>query len=64
LCGSEAWSLTLKKDLRLSGFENRVLRKVFGSKKEKILGGSKRLYDEEIYNIFRKHYYSDQIKEN
>jgi hypothetical protein len=34
LYGCEAWSLTLKEEHRLRVFENRVLRKIFGPKRE------------------------------
>jgi hypothetical protein len=34
LCGCETWSLTLSEDRRLRVFENRVLRKIFGSTKD------------------------------
>jgi hypothetical protein len=30
-CGSETWSLTLREEHRLRVFENRVLRKIFGT---------------------------------
>jgi hypothetical protein len=32
--GCEAWSLTLRKEHRLRVFENRVLRRIFGPKRE------------------------------
>jgi hypothetical protein len=34
LYGCETWSLTLKEEHRLKVFENRVLRKIFGPKRE------------------------------
>jgi hypothetical protein len=34
LHGDETWSLTLRKEHRLRGFENRVLRRIFGPKRE------------------------------
>ena len=34
LYGCETWSLTLKEEHRLRVFENRVLRKIFGAKKD------------------------------
>jgi hypothetical protein len=34
LCGCEAWSLTSREEHRLRVFENRVLRRVFGLKRE------------------------------
>jgi hypothetical protein len=34
----ETWSLTLREEHRLIGFENRVLRRIFGPKKDKVSG--------------------------
>jgi hypothetical protein len=36
LYGCETWSLTLREDHRLRVFENRVLRRVFGRKKDEV----------------------------
>jgi hypothetical protein len=41
LYGCETWSLTLRKKHRLRVFVNRVLRRIFGSKKDKITGVEK-----------------------
>ena len=38
LYGCETWSLTFKEERRLRVFENRVLRKVFGSKRDEVTG--------------------------
>jgi hypothetical protein len=38
LYGFEAWSLILRKKPRLNVFENRVLRRVFGPKRDEITG--------------------------
>jgi len=37
-CSGETWSLTLREERRLRVFENRVLRRVFGSKRDKVTG--------------------------
>jgi hypothetical protein len=34
LYGCETWSLTLKEESRLRAFENRVLRRIFGPKRD------------------------------
>ena len=34
LYGCEAWSLTLREGCRLRVFENRILRRIFGSKRD------------------------------
>ena len=36
LCGCETWSLTLRKERRLRVSENRVLRRIFGPKRDEI----------------------------
>jgi hypothetical protein len=44
LYGCETWSLTLREEHRLKVFENRVLRRIFGPKRDEVTGGWKRLY--------------------
>jgi len=39
LYGCETWSLTLREERRLRVFENRVLRRVFGTKRDVVTGG-------------------------
>jgi hypothetical protein len=36
--GCETWCLTLREELRLRVFENRVLRKMYGSKRDDVMG--------------------------
>jgi len=38
LYGCETWSLTLREERRLGVFENRVLRRVFGPKRDEVTG--------------------------
>jgi hypothetical protein len=38
LYGCKTWSLTLREELRLRMFENRVLRKIFGPKRDEVTG--------------------------
>jgi hypothetical protein len=38
LYGCETWSLTLREENRLSIFENRVLRRIFGPKRDEVTG--------------------------
>jgi hypothetical protein len=35
----------------LRGFENRVLRKIFGPKRKEVAGGWRRLHNEELHNV-------------
>jgi hypothetical protein len=41
LYGCETWSLTLREESRLRVFENRVLRKVFGPRRDEVTGMEK-----------------------
>jgi hypothetical protein len=38
LCGYETWSLTLREELKLRVFENRVLREIFGHTRDEVTG--------------------------
>jgi len=38
LYGCETWSVTLREERRLSVFENRVLRRIFGPKRDEVTG--------------------------
>jgi hypothetical protein len=38
LYGCETWSLTLKEERRLTVFQNRVLRRIFGPKRDEVTG--------------------------
>jgi len=38
VCGCESWSLTLREERRLRMFENRVLRRIFGPKRDEVTG--------------------------
>jgi hypothetical protein len=51
LYGCETWSLTLRKEHRLRVFENRVLRRIFGLKREEVTGGWRKLCNEELHNL-------------
>ena len=44
--GSETWSLALREECRLSVFENRVLMRIFGRKRDKLTGEWRRLQNE------------------
>jgi hypothetical protein len=51
LYGCETWSLTLGEEHRLRVFENRVLRKIFGPKREE--GESwRKLHDDELHSLY------------
>jgi hypothetical protein len=48
----ETWSLTLREKHRLRVFENRALRRIFGSKREEVAGGLRRLHNEELHRLY------------
>jgi hypothetical protein len=51
LYGCETWSLTLGEEHRLRVFENRVVRRIFGPKREE--GGSwKKFHNDELHNLY------------
>ena len=52
LRGCETWSFTLKEERRLRVFENRVLRKIFGPKRDKITGEWGKLHNEELTDLY------------
>jgi hypothetical protein len=52
LYGCETWLLTLREEPRLRVFENRVLRRVFGPKRDKVTGEWRTLYSEELNDLY------------
>jgi hypothetical protein len=48
----ETWSPTLKKEHRLGVFENRVLRRIFGPKKDEVMGQWRKLHSGELPNLY------------
>jgi len=51
VCVCVTWSLTLREERRLRLFENRVLRKIFGPKRDKVTGEWRKLYNEELNDL-------------
>ena len=52
LYGCETWLLTLREECRLRVFENRVSRKVFGPKRDKVTGEWRKLRNEELNDLY------------
>ena len=52
LYGCETWSLTLREEHRLRVFENRVLRRIFGPKREGVTGEWRKLHNEELNSLY------------
>jgi hypothetical protein len=48
----ETWSLTLREEHRLRVFENRMLRRIFELKRDKVTGGWRKLHNEELHNVY------------
>jgi hypothetical protein len=52
LYGCETWSVTLREEHRLRVLENRVLRGIFGPKKNEVTGEWRRLRKEELHDLY------------
>jgi hypothetical protein len=52
LYGCETWSVTLREEHRLRVFENRVLRRIFGLRRDEVTGGWRKLHNEEPHNLY------------
>jgi hypothetical protein len=50
--GYQTWSLILREEHRLRVFENRVLRTIFGPKRDEVTGGWRKLHNEELHNLY------------
>jgi len=50
--GCETWSLTLREERSLRVFEKRVLRRIFGSKRDEVTGKWRKLHDEELNDLY------------
>jgi hypothetical protein len=50
--GCATWSFTLKEERSLMVFENRVLRKIFGPKRDEVIGEWRKLRNKELNDLF------------
>jgi hypothetical protein len=50
--GCENWFLILGEEHRLRVFENRLLREIFGPKRDEVIGGWRKLHNEELHNLY------------
>jgi hypothetical protein len=62
LYGSETWSVTLREGHRQRVFENRVLRGIFGPKRDEVTGEWRKLYSGELHNLYSSPDIIRQIK--
>jgi hypothetical protein len=51
LYGSETWSHILREEHRLTVFENRVLRRIFGFKTEEVVEAGENPHNEKLHNL-------------
>ena len=52
LYGCETWSLTLREERRLKVFENRLLRRIIGFKRDEVTGERSKLHNEELIDLY------------
>jgi hypothetical protein len=52
LYGCEAYPLTLREEHRLRVFENRVLRRIFGPKRDGVTGEWRKLHNEYLRDLY------------
>ena len=52
LYGCETWSLTLREERKLRVYENMVLRRIFGPRRDKVMGEWRRLHNEELNDLY------------
>ena len=52
LCGCGTWSLTMREERKLRMFENRVLRRIFGPRRDDVTGEWRRLHNEELSVLY------------
>jgi hypothetical protein len=46
------WSLTLREEHRLRVFENKVLRRIFGPKRDDVTRGWRKLHNEALHDLY------------
>ena len=52
LYGCETWSLTLRDEHRLRVFDSKVVRKIFGSKRDEITGEWRKLHNADLHALY------------
>ena len=52
LCGCETWSLTIREKRGLRVFENRVLRRIFGLKRDEVTRKWRKLHNQQLYVLY------------
>ena len=52
LCGCETWSFILREECSLTIFENRVVRRIFGPKRDEVTWERRILHTKELYFLY------------
>jgi hypothetical protein len=52
LYGCETWFLTLREEHRLRVFENKVPRRMFGPKRDEVMGEWRKMHSGELHNLY------------
>jgi hypothetical protein len=52
LLGCETWLLTLREERSLRVLKNRVLRRIFGSKRDEVIGEGRKVHNGEINDLY------------
>jgi hypothetical protein len=52
LYGCEIWSIILREEQRLRMFESRVLRRIFGPKRNEVRGEWRKLHNKELHDLY------------
>jgi hypothetical protein len=52
LYGCEAWSLTMREECRMKVFENKVMRRIFGPKRDEVMEEWRKLHNEELNGLY------------
>jgi len=52
LYGCETWSVTMKEERKLRVFQNRVLRIIFGPKRDEVTRYLRKLHNEELNDMY------------
>jgi hypothetical protein len=52
LYGCETWSLILREEQRLRVYDSRVLRRIFGPKRDEVTGDWRRLHNAELHDLY------------
>jgi len=50
--GDKTWSLTLKEETKLRVFENMVLRRIFGARRDEVTEEWRRLHNKELNDLY------------